>query len=156
VRMAADFARHAWLLVKTKEGVQEVESTVPAREPDRGVPLIVMPPKLAKLVAFTGEYQYEDDQYAVVPVSTLGTMVSFDTLPTAGGDGGDKNDLPWHWIIQRTMPIVDDNDDGNSCWGCVRTDTGWDCGQCDGNDTLTDFGQVAKEIADEDRFWHAQ
>jgi hypothetical protein len=68
VRIASDIFQHAWLLVKTKEGVQEVESTALARESVDNITLVVMPTNLVKLVAFTGQFRSSDNQYVVSPV----------------------------------------------------------------------------------------
>jgi hypothetical protein len=55
-RIATNF-RHMWLLVKTKEGIQEVEATVPSRGYDMDTPMLVIYPQLTVLVGFTSEFK---------------------------------------------------------------------------------------------------
>lgn len=88
--------KHCWLLVKTKEGVQQVSATGLYRGQEDGAPTLVMPlklvtsPNLAWLIGLASEYSFSDNQYAV---KSLGEEQTPETL-----DLGNSTHRFWDWI----------------------------------------------------------
>jgi hypothetical protein len=67
VLVASDIVHHSWVLVKTKEGIQEVESQWRYRQDMNEVNYLTLPTSMTFLIGgFTGEYKYLDSQYEVV------------------------------------------------------------------------------------------
>jgi len=83
---------HAWVLVRTKEGIQNVEAGSLRVVASRRTPLYVMHPSLGVLVSPLAEFSYEEEELVakseVVPKSTPELKEGISTIWDAWVDTG--------------------------------------------------------------------